>query len=317
LLILSIFVSSAATSILPLRPILWADGYESDAPYHSDTNITTLHSEVKIGSTEARQEAIKGILLEMSKDFSHSGWDYLRQLWRHFPHLPLNSFDVWTNAVNEPQVLAALALQMDAAFIEKLNAELPVFWELLPLVDWLAVYSAYQEHLKQIGLLDEAGLSNLMEKRIDKIAAACESLEVVAKILKLSLCGIQHQDLQIRFLPSEQFTLMLSEQRRELDRRQADSAWPTALIPERCALWHQLEPAQQYGLNLKNILEHHHGVVILPLVLAAHCANADQPQTEFSTATSIFKLKCLKGFDEDWFNTVFKWSLAYLSQQSQ
>ncbi len=304
-----------AKSTLPLRPILWAVGYEPDAPYHSDTDVSVLHSAVKIGPTEARQEAIKRILLAMSKDFSHSGWGYLQQLWRHCPHLPLSSFDVWIIAVTEPQILAALVLQMDAALIEKLTIELPVFWELLPLADWLAVYSAYQEHLKQIGL-DEADLPNFMAKRIDKIAAACESLEVVAKILKRSLCGIQHQDLQIRFLSPEQLAQMLGEQRQELDRRQADSDWPTALKQELSSTWQQLNRNQQLGLDLENMSEHHRAVVALPVLLAIRCADTGTLEMDANNAPSIFKLKCLKTFDEDWFNTVFKWALAYLSQQN-
>jgi len=303
-----------AKSTVSLRPILWAVGYEPDAPYHSDIDVSTLHSAVKIDPTQARHSTINTILATMSQDFSHSGWDYLRQLWRHCQHLPLSSFDVWTNAVSEPLVLVALVLQMDTGFIDKLNAELPVFWELLPLADWLAVYSAYQQYLQQA--MEEADLKDFMAARIDKITAACPSLDVVAKILKLSLCGIQDQDLQIRFMPPEQFMQMLGEQRQDLDRRQADSDWPTVLKPELLSAWQQLKRNQQFGLNLENVSEHHRVVVSLPILLAVRCADAITLNMDLNNATAIFKLNCLKTFDEDWFNTIFKWALAYLSQKS-
>jgi hypothetical protein len=203
---------------------------------------------------------------------------------------------------------------MDTGFIDKLNAELPVFWELLPLADWLAVYSAYQQYLQQA--MEEADLKDFMTARIDKITAACPSLDVVAKILKLSLCGIQDQDLQIRFMPPEQFMQMLGEQRQDLDRRQADSDWPTVLKPELLSAWQQLKRNQQFGLNLENVSEHHRVVVSLPILLAVQCADAITLNMDLKNATAIFKLNCLKTFDEDWFNTVFKWALAYLSQKS-
>ena len=307
----------AKTSSVPLRPLLWAVGYEPGEDYHPDADPTNLADAVMVGQTEARKTAIKQCLANMSRDFAHNGWDYLQQLWGHCPHLPLSSFDVWAIAVSEPQVLAALVLQMDTGFIEKLNAELPVFWELLPLADWLAVYSAYQGHLRQIGI-DEADLSAFMAKRIDKITAACPTLEVVARIIKQSLCNLP--DPELGFMRQPVYEWLIGEvknARQEPDQRQADGDWPTVLKPELLAHWRQLAPAQQFGLQLKNIPENHHAAIILPIVLAANCANADQPQTEFSTATSIFKLKCLKSFDEDWFNTVFKWALAYLSQQSE
>jgi|GEM_PF-1501409 len=56
---------------------------------------------------------------------------------------------------------------------------------------------------------------------------------------------------------------------------------------------------------------------ILPIVLAASCADSDKPKIGLNDAAAIFKLKCLKTFDEDWFNTVFKRALAYLAQQSR
>jgi len=142
-------------------------------------------------------------------------------------------------------------------------------------------------------------------------------LDVVARLLKQTLCGVVDQEIGLmKFLSPEQLALMINGQREDLDRRQADSEWPTVLKTELLAEWQHLEAPQQFGLSLKNISIHHHAVVILPIVLAASCADSDRPKIGLSDATAIFKLKCLKTFDEDWFNTVFKWALAYLSQQS-
>ena len=304
------------TSAVPLRPILWAVDYEPGNNYHLDTEISTLHSAVKIGQTQARQDSIKSILTQMRLDFSHSGWDYLRHLWRHCPHLPLSSFDVWAIAVTDTQVLAALVLQMDEAFIEKLNVELPVFWELVPLRDWQRVYKAYKEYLLQA--MEETDVNEILAKRIDKISAACQSLDVVAKLLKHLLCGKADQELSaIKSLLSENYLArMISDERQNLDRRQANSVWPTMLKPELVSEWQHLESSMRLGLHMENIHDHHRAVVVLPILLAVFCAKTNAPTAWLCNTASIFALKRLKTFDEDWFNAIFKWVLAYWSQQS-
>jgi len=306
----------AQNSSVALRPILWAVGYEAGQDYHHNPDTQTLHSAVMIGDNETRHSTIKSILSAMSLDFSHSGWDYLRQLWRHCPHLPLSSFNVWALAVEESQVLAALVLQMDTDFIDKLNAQLPIFWELLPLNAWQAIYSAYLDYLQSIIATDD--VNDFLAKRIDKITAASPSLEVVARLLKQSLAGNQDQEFNVMgHLPIGQIAQMVGEDRQKLDRRQADSEWPTLLQTELRSAWQQLKSAQQLGINLDDIPKHHHPTVILPLLLAAHCANGGHATTWLGNAPAIFKLKRLKNFDEEWFNSVFQWALAYLSQQSQ
>lgn len=306
-------IYSGETSSVTLRSILWVVGYDPENNEFVDTGaVSTLHSATKIGCTQPRQDAIKRILERMSTDFGHSGWDYLRHLWRHCSHLPLSSFDVWSIAVTDIRVLVALVLQLDKAFTEKLNEELPVFWELVPLKDWLTVYSAYKNYLLQ-SAVGEADVNAILVNRINKISTASQALDVVAKILRQSLCGIMEQDLQIKRLPIERLAEMVHEQRQELDRRQADSDWPTVLKSELIGCWQKLDQAQHFGLNLKNISDHHYSVVILPVILAVFGANGGAPEHWTNSAASIFKLNRLKTFDEEWFNAIYQWSLAYLS----
>ncbi|TAL51561.1 MAG: hypothetical protein EPN89_03285 [Methylovulum sp.] len=308
----------AKTSSVPLRPILWAVDYEPGNSYHLEGEISTLHKAVKMGQTQARHDAIKNILEQMCLDFSHSGWDYLRQLWRHCPHLPLSSFDVWTIAVADTRLLTALVLQMDTAFSQKLSEELPVLWELVPLHDWQAVFVGYRQHLQQQGM-EPADANEILTMRITKLSNIAQTLDVVEKLLKQSLLGITDQDLQIKYLPLAQLGGMIDQERQALDRRQAqaDSNWPTFLKTELLSAWQELKPVQHFGLELNQIAEHHHAVVMLPILLASYCAETCVPESWPGNATVIFKIKRLKAFDEEWFNTVFKWALAYLSQQSQ
>ena len=308
----------AKTSSVPLRPILWAVDYEPGNSYHLKGEVSTLHRAVKIGQTQARHDAIKNILEPMCLDFSHSGWDYLQHLWRHCPHLPLSSFDVWTIAVADTRLLTALVLQMDTAFSQKLSEELPVLWELVPLHDWQEVFAGYQQYLRQQGM-EPADANEILTMRITKLSNIAQTLDVVEKLLKQSLLGITDQDLQIKYLPLAQLGGMIDQERQALDRRQAqaDSNWPTFLKTELLSAWQELKSAQHFGIELNQIAEHHHAVVMLPISLASYCAKTSVPESWSGNATVIFKIKRLKAFDEEWFNTVFKWALAYLSQQSQ
>ena len=302
-------IYSSAMSSVSLRPILWEVGDEQEDDSLTEREISTLHSAVTIGPKQSRHQAIKAILDQMCADFEHSGWAYLRHLWKQCDHLPLASFDVWSIAVMDTKLLAALVLQMNAGFTRKLGEELPVFWELIPLKDWLIVFKNYSDYLKQ-AMGDETDVFTILETRIKHISYLCPSMDIVARILKRLLFNKADQH------PSfSQASFLISQYLQELDRRQANSNWPLVLKPELVSNWRQMAKSQQQWVNLENISDHHHAVVILPVLLALYCADTSISENWIGDAAVIFKLKRLKAFDEDWFNAVFNITLAYLSQQ--
>jgi hypothetical protein len=308
-------IYSSAMSSVSLRPILWEVGDEQEDDSLTEREISTLHSAVTIGPKQSRHQAIKAILDQMCADFEHSSWAYLRHLWKQCNHLPLASFDVWSIAATDTKLLAALVLQMDASFTRKLGEELPVFWELIPLKDWLAVFKNYSDYLKQ-AMGDETDVFTILETRIKRISYLCASMVMVGRILKQSLCGIADQELIFMKQPVlDNVVGMINCAQQELDRRQADSKWLEVLKPELITHWTKMDKSLQQWLKLENISDHHRAVVILPVLLAACCANVNIPETWLGDAAVIFKLKRLKAFDEDWFNAVFNITLAYLSQQ--
>jgi len=308
-------IYSSATSSVSLRPILWNVGDEQDVSTLDEREISTLHSAVTVGQTQTRHQIIKVILERMCTDFEHSGWAYLRHLWKQCDHLPLASFDVWSIAVTDTKLLAALVLQMDESFTQKFGEELPVFWELIPLEDWLAVFNNYSDYLKQV-MEDKADVFTIIETRIKRISYLCASMDIVARILNQSLCGTVDQELIFMKQPVlDNVMSMINSSQQELDRRQADSKWLEVLKPELITHWTKMDKSVQQWLKLENVSEHHRAVVILPVLLAACCANVNIPEVWIGDAAVIFKLKRLKDFDEDWFNAAFNITLAYLSQQ--
>jgi hypothetical protein len=203
---------------------------------------------------------------------------------------------------------------MNQSCIDKLNVELPVFWELLPLADWREVYSAYRNFLLQ--KMDEADadimLNEIVERRISNIPAASPSLDVLAEILKHSLWGTENSIL-VKRSNYQKVSSDIENAKQELLRRQKYNEWPEINLS---GVWNTIPQNQRFEIELNDIDVKRHSVIILPLVLASMCVNG-KGKSFLGKATAIFKLKRLKTFDENWFNTVIQQALACLLQQTE
>jgi len=254
----------------------------------------------------------------MCFDFNHSGWNYLRNLFLHTQHLPLSTFDVWKVTITDSKILAALVLQIEEqVFIDKLSEELPVFWELIRLPVWLAVFDEYKNYLQQL-MEDEYEVQNFIELRIKRIENLPDAMKMVVRILKLRLCAASDPELNLMKEPNALTMLQLSfnEARHELERRQAESDWLPFLEAEITRLCQASEGVKILLSLDENTSKYHYATLCLP-VLLAHFSLNGIPENWLADAVHIFKLKQLKDFDEDWFNTAFCLSLAYFSQQPE
>jgi hypothetical protein len=308
----------SVSSSVTLRPILWQVGGAKEVSEIAVDSITTLHTAVTLADKDTRHEVVNSILSKMHEDFSHSGWDYLRQLALKNNHLPLITFDIWSVAVTNTKFLAALVLQMDEPFSQRFGEELPVFWELIPLQEWLEVFSVFREYLRKV-IDDEADVSGLLKGRIKKIGYLCDSMEIVTDILKVELFGEVNQELNLmRLAPdfARQITFdAINNSKQELLTRHANSSWSELLKAELVSHATSSGAREQQLLNISDMQDHQRAVLILPILLAFCSSEAEIPRSWVGDAVIIFKLKCLKDFDSEWFNASFKILLAYLSQQ--
>lgn len=306
-------------SSISFRPILWVGENEAITANLNPLEISTLHSAVMIESFKLRALVINKILAQMCFDFNHSGWNYLKMLTQETEHLPLNSFHVWALIATNHQVLAATVLQVEQGFIDKLNTELPIFWELITLADWLVVFKQYQLYLQNL-LGDEGSyVHDLLESRINHLDFLPDSMGIVKRALKWSLLGISGQELSFMATPNAINTFVipqLDQARHELDRRQADNQWFITLKNELHRYWYDMQPSSQQLLKISEVSEHHLPTLMLPIILANFCLT-ESPKKWSADVVHIFQLKQLKSFDEEWFNTAFLFSLAYLSQQPE
>ncbi len=307
----------ASDSSISFRPILWIGENESTTANLNPLEITTLHSAVMVEPFELRKLVINKVLAQMCFDFSHSGWEYLKILAEATQHLPLNSFHVWSLIAANHKMLAATVLQMDQDFIEKLDAELPIFWELITFAEWSIVFYQYQLYLQKI--LGDDTSTKLLESRINHLDFLPTSMGIVKRALKWSLLDILDQELKLMTIPDALAICVippLDNARQELDRRQADNQWLTILKNELSDYWHDVDESTQQLLNISQVSKHHLSVLLLPILLAHFCL-IEPPKKWSADIVHIFKLKQLKNFDEEWFNTAFLFALAYLSQQPE
>jgi hypothetical protein len=303
------------SSSVNFRAILWYVKPTMDIDALNDLPVSSLNTAITIGNPTIRKINIDAFLSAMSGDFEHSGWEYLRHLWKKCPHLPLATFDVWSIAVTNTRVLAALVLQMDEKFIFRLANELPVLWELIPLSDWLFVIDQYSDYLKS-NIDDENDVKALIEKRITRIGGLSDSMSIVSRLLTVMVLGATDQELNLMKLPIAKFITSdgINAAYQDLCRCQADSQWPEMLGSELMLCWTKLEISLQKLLLPQHQLPHHMPVAVLPILLASFCITSP-PETWIGDPTHIFKIKQLKAFDEQWFGTVFKFVVAYQSQR--
>lgn len=301
-------IYSSASSEALVRPLLW------EVPGQTQPEqVKTLHSAVCIDDPELRTAAFQTLFNEMVEDNRHSGWDYLRTLWERFKHLPLSTFQVWKDAISNSSLLAAMVIHLDADILNRLEEELPVMWELIPIPAWERVLSAYRSNLSAV-LEDEDIVQSIIEDAIERIAALNDVMATVAKIVKQRHLDQTDAELGFMQLPGamERTAAFLAEPLQALYQRQADAQWLELLKGEIQLSWDNLPttlqslmPGEQYFRAT---------VVHMPFVLVHKLFTESD---DMSDPLHVFKYRRLKQFDEDWYSAAFNYACGYWSQQDR
>ena len=299
-------VYSSADSPIVTRPLLWQrDGAIAEAPL-----ATSLHAAVAIADRETRTEAIQTQFDCMCEDDSHSGWEYLQQLWSNYRHVPISTFDVWSQVTGHPRLLAACVLRLETDNVDALTTELPVMWETIPLTVWAEHLDRYAERLREIEV-DTSDVNEVLVKRIESIESLSLAMRCFGQLLKVRLFPNSPPPTELAALDdTKRMRQMVNRYRQQLVQRHADSRWPTLLQSETARAFAALDPA--LGSTLPADPSYRSSVLQLPFVLAA---GALDELGEAPRAHQVFKLRLLKQFDEDWFAGVFNVVMAYWLQQ--
>ncbi|MDD1615055.1 MAG: hypothetical protein CG439_128 [Methylococcaceae bacterium NSP1-2] len=304
-----LIVSEQGTELLStniMRPVQLPSQQITRTRHVSTPNeITNLADALTINDDALRQLFIRHQLKQLCIDFAADDWNTLRE---YQTDAPLIANEIWIAATLESRVLAALVLQLETAFMQRFDTELLVCWELIPVRDWLVIFTRYKNYLASV--MEETEIKDIISNRIDKISALSKSLHIIAQLLKYQLCDDTYNELA--FMQTADALPLITEQleheQHTLIERQANRQWAEFLHDELLNDWQTL-PAQTQSL-----LTPRDAVIMLPL-LVANTALTALPSAWQQSKVQLFKLRQLKAFDELWFTTAFTLLLAYLSQQ--
>ena len=302
-------IYSAKSSEVLIRPLLWNVLGQTSPEY-----AKSIHAAVFIPEAGERSAAFQRLFFEMAKEGSHSGWDYLRALWNNYEHLPLTTFQVWRDSISNTSLFAAMVIYLDPATLARLEEEMPVMWELVPVQVWEEVLRAYRETL--MVAIDEATIvQELIGVAIDRIAGLNDVMGTVAKVIRQRILdetdpGLKIMQGQTAGAITAKFVVEAAH--KVLLQRQSEANWPSFLKGEIEQTWSEL-PTTLKGLMPGEQL-YRATVVHFPFTLVYRLF---KESGDVGDPLHVFKYRQLKQFDEDWYNTAFSFACGYWSQQDR
>lgn len=257
-------------------------------------HIQTLNDALIIKEARLKNLLIRHLLKQLTLNFQHTDWQTLL-------NTPLTNSTIWQAVAQEPRVLVALVIQADVALLQQLEHHHAIFWESIPIRDWLAVFTRYKQQRE----LAQTPIT--VKQHITKLSALSAELSVITQLLNQTLFDELNDELL--FMQSEDAVLLIIEQlqdeQQQFIQRHADKLCLMDLETEFLTAWQSVPDITKQLLQQTN---EHTAVTLLPL-LTVHNALTAQPSLHTT------QLLALKTFDPLWFNTAYTLALAYLSQQ--
>lgn len=270
--------------------------------------MNSLQKASQVYHPQYNPNVIANVLKQMSSDWSHSGWKYLKDTYKNFGYLPLPTFEVWRHLVRDERALtvALFVFENDEKFIAHLERELPIFWEFIALEYWQYAVDMMKDTLGKIGL-PNAILQPMIKSNIEKLGQAIPALsDTVVNWL------VTNDKPQC--MPTALMQIMKDGWYQDLlHLHSEDNQWPTEYGDE----------LQQWSLNMKlspinmNVnVGYQVGVVYLPLFAAA-VASGVVPRviSDNLPKDAIFHLRKLRDFDREWFEPMYRCFIAYFAHQ--
>lgn len=261
-------------------------------------HIDTLQSAVRAYHPVSNPDAIGMVISEMADNITHRSWGYLRALWQETKHLPLSTFQVWHEIAKNQRALtvALFVFEMNEEFIQKLDVELPIFWEMIHINNWLQAINQYRSFIGRF-LPDP----KIITSRLDEL------------FLNLTSCVASFPAPLTRYLVHGEFETYLDETQakllvnqcwlQDLLRTHSESSWPDMLNTP------LLNAAKQCrATSFIKCEPYQSSVVFYPAVTAAIAAGIlhldDFVRIE---PNAIYEMKKIREFDRDWFSAAYSY----------
>jgi hypothetical protein len=233
----------------------------------------------------------------------HSGWQFLRALFEGYGYLPLATFEVWKALVYHSRAfaMALFKFEMEPSFLGRIEAEFPIFWEFLPVVETQLAAARFGDFLKGKGVADEAAVP-LISKMFSKLGLA---FPAYGESLQRYLSG-REVGPEI-YVPLPIFRTVLHDWYRELIRERSEDTWPD-FGGKRLEHWHNSEAGSV--ISFRPEMDYRNAVVYLPVFAAAVASGKACFSDVFAdSAEAIFFLRQFRDFDSKWFNSIYQYCL--------
>lgn len=297
-------VYSSADSQLKCRPYLHVS--QNDKQTISDSiDVKSLHQAAAKFHPVLQPQVIHDQIKELAEDLNHSGWEYLTDLKKNYSHLPLSTFEAWRSLAREPKALALalFRLELDTIFCERIQNELAVLWETIPISLWLKSYITFTAWLVEKGLpqtlIDD--VLNYKKSSLQKVVSGFDYLNGY----------IQNQNVTV--LQAAPIRQVLPCWYQELRRQHMqDSQWPTDLgIPLKSWINQQSLPIEIKELSKITYTD---AVTYLPIFMAyVSVGFATLQDLKIPLPTLKFYIKLITDFDRAvWYTPVHSMMVCYL-----
>lgn len=270
----------------------------------SVSEITSLHHATARFHPKNAPDVISSQIQLMTEDLSHSGWQYIIDLKSQYPHLILSTFETWKALAKQPQALvfALFRIDPDAEFCERIETELAVLWETIPVDLWVKAFVVYRKWLLDQAL-PESLVDGVMQNRLKLL------VNVMAGFTHLSEY-VKTQD--IKSLSKMPIEFVLQDWYQQLRRQHHNTEWPIQLGVELSA-WIAQQKLPESIKELSQI-DYTHAVTYLPIFMAYVSVGLASINDLRKTTTSLkFEIKVLADFDRNvWYTPVHSMMVSYL-----
>jgi len=285
---------------MSFRPLFIAGGWE---PLPQSYEVQSLQKAVLTFDHASPTSSFTSVLDAMAVNPMHSGWQFLRSLYEGYDYLPLATFEVWKSLVGHTRALsmALFKFEMNPKFLDRIEAEFPIFWEFLPVAEIHQAAKQFGAFLKDKGVADEA-VGALISRMFSRLGETFPTYgESVQRYLSGKPVGPEIH------VPLEAFKSVLQDWYLELMRDRSEATWPE-FGGKRLERWHNRQTDSVISFRLE--MDYRNAVVYLPVFAAAVASGKARFSDVFENSVeAIFFLRQVRDFDSKWFNSIYQYCL--------
>jgi hypothetical protein len=273
---------------------------------HSEKEIILDISNIKTAIEQfgpGRRDTISDFIKTIEIDPQNNNWNYVIKLWERYSHLPLTTFILWEALVKNHKAMALLLLkmEMDERFIQRLDHEYTIIWEMISPYVWIEAKQVFIEYLKSVGVTENMYMP-LINDLFDKLHQALPNYpqEAIDFIKSEKMPPLPPKE----YMKEEIFKKIWIQ---SLIRENSDATWPNR-FEGRLLRWLSNNPEVKDYFDIPN--NYQYPVAILPVI----CASIAAKETRISDLfifdkETLFNIKLIRDFDHNWFNPVYSYFL--------